>query len=179
MNAFESIIASLLTLDRFWVRNNVKVELTSADKTAIGRTSTPRWDIDVVAYRPADNLLWMVECKSYLDSRGVSFRGFDPETGGTKRYKLFNEPELKTIVTNRLVAQFREQGLILNDPAVRLCLAAPNIVESDESRIRAHFKESNWILLDRIWIVERLNRISKDGYEDSTVSILTKLLAPK
>lgn len=47
------------------------------DKHAIGLPSSPRWELDVVAYRARDNQLKVVECKSYLDSPGVKLRGFD------------------------------------------------------------------------------------------------------
>jgi len=38
----------------------------------IGRPSSPRWELDIVAYSGRDNLLLVVECKSRLDSQGVN-----------------------------------------------------------------------------------------------------------
>jgi hypothetical protein len=35
----------------------------------IGRHSSPRWEVDIVAYRGRDNLLQVVECKSYIVHR--------------------------------------------------------------------------------------------------------------
>jgi Holliday junction resolvase len=40
----------------------------------IGRPSSPRWDIDIIAYKGAINEVLVVECKSYLDSRSVIFK---------------------------------------------------------------------------------------------------------
>jgi|ERR1043166_7718100 len=59
------------------VRNSVKVELTKEEKRAIGRPSSRRWEIDVVAYSGKLNLLLAVKCKSFLNSRRVALRGFD------------------------------------------------------------------------------------------------------
>src|SRR5215218_2466380 len=38
----------------------------------IGRPSSPRWELDIVAYSGRDNLLLVLECKSRLDSQGVN-----------------------------------------------------------------------------------------------------------
>jgi hypothetical protein len=77
MDAFEQVVSEILWRDGFWVRSSVKVELTPEDKKAIGRTTSPRWELDVVAYRPSDNVLRIVECKSYLDNPGVGVDWID------------------------------------------------------------------------------------------------------
>ena len=127
MDAFESIISTLLAREGFWVRTSYKVELTKPDKREIGRPSSPRWEIDVLAYRPQDNVLQIVECKSYLDSRGVTFKGLDPDTGGSSRYKLFNEPNTRKVVFRRLVQQLSAAKSIRPDPDIKLCLSLIHI----------------------------------------------------
>ena len=67
MDAFESLVSLLLRRDGYWTATSVKVELTKMQKRAIGRPSSPRWEIDLVAYKPATNELLAVECKSFLD----------------------------------------------------------------------------------------------------------------
>ena len=178
MNAFESIIASILDAEGFWTRTNYKVNLTPEQKKKIGRPTTPRWDIDVVAYRPAENLVRIVECKSWLDSGGVKFRGFDPATNGTPRFKLFNDDNLAETISQQLMHQLDTDGLLRGKPNFELCLAAPNIYEKDRQQIQQLFDDNGWSLFDRNWIVTRLAGIAADGYEDSTVSIMAKLLAP-
>jgi hypothetical protein len=82
-----------------WVRTSVKVELTKEEKREIDRHSSPRWELDIVGYNARENLLRIVECKSYLDSTGVrasAFDGSSPEYA--KRYKLFNRAVLPTFV---------------------------------------------------------------------------------
>ncbi len=80
MDAFESLISMLLRHEGYWTTPSFKVELTPADKAKIGRESSPRWEIDLVAYKPSTDELLAVECKSLLDSTGVVFRNgkFDP-----------------------------------------------------------------------------------------------------
>ena len=75
MDAFESVIAGILQRQGFWTLTNFKVELTKAEKRKIGRPSSPRWELDVVAYSGRDNELRIVECKSFLDSPGVQCSG--------------------------------------------------------------------------------------------------------
>jgi hypothetical protein len=111
MDAFEQVVSEILWMSGFWVRTSVKVELTKEEKRLIGRHSSPRWELDIVGYSGRENFLRVVECKSFLDSVGVracAFDGSDPEEA--KRYKLFNEPDLRRIVFNRLCLQFRRSA---------------------------------------------------------------------
>jgi len=50
MNAFEALIALLLRRQGYWVQTSFKVKLTKAEKRRIGRPSSPRWELDLVAY---------------------------------------------------------------------------------------------------------------------------------
>ncbi len=100
MYAFESVVATILEREGFWVRASFKVALSREDKHAIGRPSSPRSENDVIAYRPGDNLLWILEYKSYRDSRGVTRHGFTP---AQPRLKLFNDATLREVVFYRVV----------------------------------------------------------------------------
>ncbi|HEY0160965.1 MAG TPA: helix-turn-helix domain-containing protein [Thermoanaerobaculia bacterium] len=50
MDAFEQLVATVLDRNGYWVRTSVKVALTPEEKREIGRPSSPRWELDVVAY---------------------------------------------------------------------------------------------------------------------------------
>ena len=80
MDAFESVVAMLLKRDGYWTTTGFKVELSKAERRAIGKHSAPRWEIDVLAYKASINELLVVECKSFLNSTGVVFRegAFEP-----------------------------------------------------------------------------------------------------
>lgn len=181
MDAFESLIATLLSRDGYWVQSRVKVDLTPADKRAIGRPSAPRWELDLVAYKGAANHLLIVECKSFLNSRGVtaaSFDGRDPRSA--ERFKLFNDVELKKRVLRRLVTKLVEVGSCAPSPSTRLCLAAGRIAsESDREGLTRYFEKRGWLLLDDGWLRQRLHAAANEGYQDDLAIITAKMLSVK
>ena len=125
----------------YWVRTSVKVELTREEKIAIELPSSPRWELDVVAYKARDNHLKVVECKSYLDSPGVRLRGFDlSNEKDADKFKLFTRPKLRDVVFNRLGLQLAASGTCLSDPKVTLCLACGHIASAtDRKGLQEHF----------------------------------------
>jgi len=178
MDAFESILAELLEHDGYWVRKSVKVNLTKEEKVAIGRPSSPRWELDLVAYKGSTNELLVIECKSYLDSYGVRFSAFDGSSQRhAKRFKLFNDNLLREVVLNRLVLQLEASGFCASSPRVILCLAAGKVIrESDRNKIAEHFDRNGWVFWDDQWIRSRLKAVTKTSYEDSIAAMVSKLL---
>jgi hypothetical protein len=154
------------------------VELTKEEKRLIGRHSSPRWELDIVGYSGRENLLRVVECKSYLDSTGVRACAFDAsDPKEAKRYKLFNEPELRKVVFNRLSLQFTETGACREAPEIRLSLACGKIRnEADRAAIRTHFEAQGWELWDEPWLRERLHEMAEQGYENQVSAVVAKLL---
>jgi hypothetical protein len=176
VDAFESVIESILQRQGFWTLASVKVELTKDEKRRIGRHSSPRWDLDIVAYHGADHELRVVECKSFLDSPGVQCGAFDgtkPAAAG--RYKLFCDPTLRRIVLRRLETQLVKAGFCAKKPTVKLCLAAGKI-QGDETWLRTHFVRKGWVLMGPKEIRETLQSLRDTGYEDSVAAIVSKLL---
>ena len=185
MDSFETLMAMLLEREGYWVQNAFKVNLTKEEKRTIGRPSSPRWEIDLVAYKGATNEVRIVECKSYLDSPGVGLTNFVTDGSrpqDTSRYKLFHEHVLFQTVANRLVSQLEAAGSCASSPTVVLCLAAGKIKnESDRLALRDLFSEKGWLLFDEAWIVQRVRLIARAGYEDHVAAVVAKLLerAPK
>ena len=178
MNSFEALIALLLEREGFWVKPSFKVALTKEEKRRIGRPSSPRWELDLVAYKGATNKVFVVECKSYLDSRGVLADGFlgDNETH-LSRYKLFNDDVLRDTVLARLAIQLVEAGLSAESPKVQLCLATGKIATTkDRTRIHDHFTEMDWLLFDEVWVRAGLIEVASSGYEDEVAAIVAKIL---
>ena len=92
---------------------------TKEEKHKIGRPSSPRWELDVVAYKGGSKEILVIECKSYLDSPGVNADGL--KNGKYKaRYKLFNEDTLRNVVFNRLLTQLVNSGACSADTTVNL-----------------------------------------------------------
>jgi hypothetical protein len=175
MDAFESLVAMFLKREGYWTSTSFKVELTRQEKIDIALPSCPRWEIDVLAYKGSTNELLAVECKSFLDSAGVTFRHgkFEPE----KRYKLFVGERIWPVVKRRLKRQLFSRGACAKSPKVTLCLAAGHIAnKSDRKGLEAHFASRGWRLLDENWLRERLDEASQSGYENDVAHVVAKLL---
>lgn len=168
-------MAMLLDRDGYWTKGCFKVDLTKAEKRAIGRPSSPRWEIDIVAYRGSENEVLAVECKSLIDSPGVLFRDgtFSPQT----RYKLFSESKLRQVVLGRLGKQLAKSGLCGPNPSIRLCLAAGRISSrTDRAALSAHFQSQGWHLFDEQWIRGRLAATADSAYENDVAHVASKIL---
>lgn len=175
MDAFEQLVAEILFDQGYWVQTSVKVDLTKEEKRRIERHSSPRWEIDVVAYRAADNELLVVECKSYLDSRGVQWTELQDGYSNT-RYKLFKEPVLRDVVFGRLAAQMVESGRCAPGVSVTLGMAAGKIKAGDQEDMERHFAERGWRFYGPDWLRERLEEMSAGGYTNQISSVVAKLL---
>ncbi len=175
MDAFEQVVAELLFAEGYWVETSFKVDLTKEEKVRIGRHSTPRWEIDVLAYRPATEELLAVECKSFLDSTGVQWAELQ-EGHASKRYKLFREPVTRDIVLNRLRLQLVEAGRCRSDVSVRLALAAGKIKRGDAERVRTHMRDRDWVFFGPDWLRDRLKNRAGRGYANQVSSLVAKLL---
>jgi hypothetical protein len=178
MDAFEQLVSEILWMEGYWVRTSVKVELTKDEKRRIGRPSSPRWELDIVAYSGRDNLLKIVECKSYIDSRGVTLRAFDGSDDRlAERFKLFADDQLRSIVLERLRLQFAESGACGANASVKLCLACGRIASNaDRIGLHKHFAERSWELWDEPWLRERIQHMSDQGYENQVSAVVAKLL---
>lgn len=175
MDAFEKVIEQILRSKGYWTVTSFKVELSKDDKVAIGRHSSPRWEIDVVAYKPATNELLAVECKSYLDSKGVHF--VDGRLEPPERYKLFTEEVLRRVVFDRLAAQLCEKGFCASKPNVRLCLAIGKVASrTDRDAMQRHFDSHEWKLMDDRWIRDELRSCADSGYENEVAVVVAKIL---
>jgi hypothetical protein len=181
MDAFEHLVSEILWAQGYWVRTSVKVALTKEEKVAIGRPSSPRWELDIVAYRGGDNSLLVVECKSYLDSQGVKFSALDgTDAKLAERFKLFNDATLREVVLGRLGRQFHECGACGPDPKITLGLAAGQIYSDvDRAKLKALFDDQGWVLWDDVWLREHLQVMATGGYENNVAAIVSKLLLRK
>lgn len=175
MDAFESLIETLFRRNGYWTRTSLKVGLTSQDKKAIERPTSPRWEIDVVAYKGSTNEVLAIECKSYLDSSGVVFRNGSLEPA--RLYKLFTDDTLREVVLNRLCLQLADEGLVAANPTVSLCLATGKIASrTDREAMREHMVSRGWHLFDEQWILDQLGEVANAAYEDDVAHVVAKLI---
>ncbi len=196
MDAFEEIVAGLFRQNGFWVRQSYKVNLTKPEKVEIGKPSTPRPEIDILAYSPCGNsggklptysnmlveentLLW-VECKSYLDSFGVAFSAFGnvedaSNPGASSGFKLFTDERYREVLSRKLVQQVVKEGLTLPNPCLQYCLVAGHTYPSTREKLHQYFEQKNWKLFDEYTIKEQLKSLSQQLYENDVVMIVAKL----
>lgn len=176
MDSFESIVKTIFENKGYWVKTSFKVDLTKEEKRKIGRPSSPRWELDLVAYKGGSNEILVIECKSYLDSPGVKAVGL--KNGKYKeRYKLFNEEILREVVFTRLIAQMVESDSCPKNTPVKLCLAAGKVAtKEDREEISEYFKSKCWRFYSDEWIKNELVKLSNSGYENEIAIVTTKLL---
>lgn len=182
MDAFESVIAMLLRSggledgsEKYWTITGFKVNLSREEKRSIGRATTPRWEIDVVAYNARKNEVLAVECKSFLNSGGVMF--CEGRFKAPKRYKLFAEEKTRQVVLNALKAQLVDSGLCRENPSVRLCLAVGKLgAKCDRDGLCKHLlQECDGKLLDSEWINDRILALPGSQYENEVAHVAVKL----
>jgi hypothetical protein len=178
VDAFEKVVAEILWAEGYWVRTSVRVDLTKEQKVRIGRPSSPRWELDVVAYRGRDNLLQVVECKSYLDSGGVSISAFNGSNERfAKCFKLFADHALRGEVLGSLCDQLAASGACAVTPKVQLGLACGKIASpASRAELRKFFDQQGWQLWDAEWLQDRLRAMASRGYENEVSAVVAKLL---
>jgi hypothetical protein len=176
MDAFEHVVGMLLERQGYWIRPSFKVELTKEEKRLINRFSSPRWELDLVAYKGASNDVLVVECKSYLDSRGVTYAAFAEEVS-SGRYKLFTDKQLRETVLTRLIIQLTNAQLCAPSPNVTLCLAVGRFpTAQDRAQLHTLFEQRGWRLFDDEWIYQGLADVAKSGYENDIAIVVSKIL---
>ena len=178
MDAFEKLVAEILWAEGHWVQTSVRVNLTKEEKVRIGRPSSPRWELDVVGYRGRDNTLQVVECKSYLDSRGVTAAALSSAAAAAdSRFKLFVDDTLREVVLNRLRDDLADNGACAADAKVQLGLACGRIAtEKDRAELKTLFAQRGWQLFDDEWLRKQLHAVAKRGYENEVSAVVAKLL---
>lgn len=177
MNAFEIIAGQLLAENGYWVRHSVKVDLSKELRRTIGKPSMPRPEIDIAAYSVHDNELILIEVKSFIDSLGVHLRDVmannDLPTG---RYKLITSEPYRRIVTEALVADWQQRGIIRSDTKVCYALFAGKVYRQQEEELRTYLDSMGWKFWGPKWVKENLGRLTEKGYEDNAITIALKIM---
>ena len=178
MDAFEYIVSKAFEARGYWTRIGFKVDLDKATKRSIGNPFMPRPEIDVLAYKPSERRVLLIECKSYLDSLGVQWKAFSqPDSLTGNRFKLFHNVRLLDAVKHQTLKQLADDGMIGSKvPSVQLCLVAGKIYGKDASLIRTHFEERKWMFVGPAELVSDLRRFATRGYENEVATIAVKLL---
>lgn len=178
MNAFEQIVEGLFQAQSFWTIIGYKVKLEKPEKLKIGFPSMPRAELDVLAYKGQTNELIWIECKSFMDSGGVKYESFtNPKDPGYNRYKMFNYPTYRDIISHALKRQTVQDGLTQTNPTLKYCLVAGN-TRSPQNRdsIKKHFDSNGWLFYAEDWLIDQLGKYKDLAYEDDIATMMSKLL---
>lgn len=186
MNSFEQIVAKIFESKNYWVKSNVRVELTDKEKIRIMMDkkkglSLPRPEIDIVAYSPTRNELLIVETKSYFNSFGVKLSEVSRQHSVPKgTFKLITCKNYRQIVTNGLIREFVNRDLIKSKSVkVRYFLVGGNTYPQNKPESIEKIK--NFLEGKKIayWGIEDIRRelavIADSGYEDDVVTMATKI----
>lgn len=177
MDAFESIIGQVLEEEKYWVRLSVKIELTVEEKRKIGKPSTPRPEIDIIALDLMENKVYLLEVKSFLDSSGVDYESVTVEQEQQEgRYKLLTSENYRNVLWNRLKNDWLDRGLINHETSVSYGLIAGKIHKNREKEFENYYKDKHWLFWGPTKIKSKIKQLSSKGYENNAVTITAKLL---
>lgn len=179
MDAFEELVAQVLRADGYWVHQGYKINLSPADKRALGNPSMPRPEIDLIAYKAGTGELLSLECKSYFDSGGVHARDLLPGGRNAQRYKMFVNAPLREMVLTRLVEQLAESGAVAGVPTPRLGMIYGYATTSNTEILQSYFAENGWGLYGPDWLRAHLQKMALRSYDNQVASVVAKLLLPR
>jgi hypothetical protein len=176
LDAFEQIVARVFDREGYWIKQSFKVNLTADEKRRIGTPSMPRPEIDLLAFRPGENLVHVIECKSYLDNPGVTVKSFQNGVA-QERFKIFNDENRRRIIFDALRRQLIEQMICAEGVNLRLGLVTGKIKQNERLTLRQFFDEKDWDLWDDEWVADKLKEFSANLYEDSIVDMTVKIIS--
>jgi len=177
MDAFEEIIGKLLDEENFWVKHSVKIDLTKEEKRMINKPSAPRPEIDLVALDFKNNMLYLIEAKSYLDSPGVKISDLAENNEIQEgRYKLLTSANYRRVLSKRLKQDWLKMGLINEDTVINYGLVAGKIYQNKEAEIESLFVKKSWMFWGPSKVKSKLEALVGKGYENSAITVISKIL---
>lgn len=177
MDHFESIVATLLEAEHYWVKRSFKVILSKEEKRRLEKPSLPRVEIDLLGFNYRNNTVVVFEAKSYLDSRGVPLSELQEIHATPKgRYKLFTCSEYRSIVLARMKTQLIENGMADEQTKFSLGLAAGNIHLGHSDAVREFCLTQGWLFWSPEDIKQKVEKLVSRGYENDPIIITAKIL---
>ena len=184
MDCFETIAATLLEFDGYWVRRGFKVNVTKDDKTRLGKTksSMPRSEIDLLAFNPKEDLIIAFEAKSYLNSRGVPRKDLAASHETTEgRYKIFTCKNYRDIVIKQLKQDLIAKGMATTSTKIKLGLIAAKVKggEDESTQLDAYMLKHHWEFWGPATVKEKIEALADLDYENDVAVVASKILKIK
>ena len=186
MDSFELIISQLLEEEGYWTVVNYKVPISQQDAEFLGKPSMPTPDIDILAYKPKENIIYLLEVKSYLDSYGVRLKDLSNlKTKNEGHYKLLTWEKYRLVLIKLVKKNLSGKGLInTKNLKIRFGLIAGNIYpntlkEEDFKNLFEKAGYKNWWMWGPETIKVKVMNLAIKGYEDNAVTMISKILNPE
>ncbi len=179
MDCFETIAATLLEFDGYWVRRSFKVNVTPQDKKRLGKNSMPRPEIDLLAFKPKEDLIIAFEAKSYLDSQGVPLAEITtPQETSEGRYKIFTCENYRDTVIKQLKQDLIAKGMATESTKIKLGLTAAKLKggEDKSTQLAAYMRKHGWELWGPATVTKKLEALADLDYENDVAVIASKIL---
>jgi hypothetical protein len=177
MDHFESIIATLLEAEGYWVRRSFKVNVSKEEKRQIGKHSIPRPEIDLLALHFSRNEVLAFEAKSFLDSPGVKLSQLQEEYDVPEgRYKLFTSARFRSIVLSRLLQDLISCGMANSQTKISIGLAAGKVYQGQSEQIHEFMRARSWLFWSPEDIKQKVTALAERGYENDPAVITAKIL---
>jgi hypothetical protein len=182
MDCFETIAATLLEFDGYWVRRSFKVNVTPQDKKRLGKNSMPRPEIDLLAFKPKEDLIIAFEAKSYLYSKGVQLAEITtPRETSEGRYKIFTCKKYRDIVIKQLKKDLIDMGMATKSTKIKLGLIAAKVEggEDGSNQLAAFMRKHHWEFWRPATVKEKLEALADLDYENDVAVVASKILKVK
>jgi hypothetical protein len=177
MDHFESIIATLLEADGYWVRRSFKVNVTKEEKRQIGKHSIPRPEIDLLAFNFSKNEVLAFEAKSFLDSPGVKLEHLQANHEVPEgKYKLFTSERYRMVVFSRLLSDLIACDMANPHTKIILGLAAGKVYQGRSEPVREFMLSKHWFFWSPEDIKQKVVALAERGYENDPAIITAKIL---
>jgi len=179
MDSFEILVGKLFEVEGYWLTYNYRINLSREDKKRLGKSTMPRPEIDILAYKPSINQLLIIECKSYLDSTGVSINAFRAvkKMKGPKSIRVFSDNVFKTLIVKRLITQMMTDGLLSKVPKVKIGLICGKMKPSEKGDVEELFRKNDWLLWTPQVVSKKIRALALRGHENHLATYIVKILA--
>ena len=186
MEHFESIVATLLEAEHYWVRRSFKVNVTKEEKRQVKKHSIPRPEIDLLALDFSRNKVIVFEAKSFLDSPGVRLADLQKEHDVQDgMYKLFTSRGYRDVVLTRLKQDLIDHGMANSKTTFTLGLAAGKVYQKKSEQpmtqiklMKEFLEKNNFVFWSPEDIKRKIEALAKpeSGYQNDPAIITAKIL---
>jgi len=186
MEHFESIVATLLEAEHYWVRRSFKVNVTKEEKRQVKKHSIPRPEIDLLALDFSRNKVIVFEAKSFLDSPGFRLADLQKEHDVQEgMYKLFTSRGYRDVVLTRLKQDLIDHGMANSKTTFTLGLAAGKVYQKKSEPpmtqiklMKEFLEKNNFVFWSPEDIKRKIEALAKpeSGYQNDPAIITAKIL---